>query len=237
MTNSIYEIPVLNLVFALTLIVFVGIIYFRWSKRDTTILYATARMIGQLLLIGLLLNFIFSYKNKIIITLILLVMMLTASWIALRPIKEKRLKFYLRTLLSIVLGSLPVLLFIVFFVIELEPWFEPRYLIPIAGMIFAYAMNSVSLAAERYDKEIAIGDSYYEARGIAFRTSLLPLLNSFFAVGIVSLPGMMTGQILAGISPLIAVRYQIMVMAMLLASGGFSAAIYLTFAKQDINKN
>ena len=154
MTNSIYEIPVLNLVFALILIVIVGIIYFKWSKRDTTILYATARMIGQLLLIGLLLNYIFSNKNQWVITLILLVMMLAASWIALRPIKKSRSKLYFRAFLSIFLGSLPVLLFIVFIVIELEPWFEPRYLIPIAGMIFAYAMNSVSLAAERYDKEI-----------------------------------------------------------------------------------
>ena len=100
-------------------------------------------------------------------------------------------------------------------------------MIPLAGMIFANAMNSVSLAAERLTAEMERDVDYEQARNIAFRASLIPITNSLFAVGLVSLPGMMTGQILSGISPLIAVRYQIMVMCMVFASAGISSAFFL----------
>ena len=73
--------------------------------------------------------------------------------------------------------------------------------------------------------------AYETARAAAYKASLLPLLNMFFAVGLVSLPGMMTGQILSGVDPLVAVRYQIMVMCMLFGSGGIAAAVYLSLLK------
>ena len=94
-------------------------------------------------------------------------------------------------------------------------------------MIFANAMNSVSLAAERLEAETERNVPYDQARNIALRASLTPITNSLFAVGLVSLPGMMTGQILSGVSPLIAVRYQIMVMCMIFGSAGISAACFL----------
>ena len=75
------------------------------------------------------------------------------------------------------------------------------------------------------------GVPYIEARGIALRTSLIPVTNSFFAVGLVSIPGMMTGQILSGIDPLEAVRYQIMVMCMVFGATGISSTCYLIFVK------
>lgn len=114
-------------------------------------------------------------------------------------------------------------------VLDLSPWYWPRYLIPLAGMIFANAMNSVSLAAERLTAEIDRDVPYEQARSIALRASLIPKTNALLAVGLVSLPGMMTGQILSGISPLIAVRYQIMVMCMVFASAGISSACFLKF--------
>lgn len=94
-------------------------------------------------------------------------------------------------------------------------------------MIFANCMNSVSLAAERFFQEVEREAPIIEARNIALNTSMIPITNSLFAVGLVSLPGMMTGQILSGVEPLIAVRYQIMVMAMIFASGGISSAVCL----------
>jgi putative ABC transport system permease protein len=87
-------------------------------------------------------------------------------------------------------------------------------------------MNAVSLVAERFEKEIE-SKSYIDARANAFKASLIPQINSFLAVGLVSLPGMMTGQILSGVDPIIAVRYQIMVMFMVLGSSGISTIIYL----------
>ena len=120
------------------------------------------------------------------------------------------------------------------FVLNLNPWFLPEYMIPLAGMIFASSMNGVSLAAERLHSEIDRGGTYFSSRGIALRTALIPITNSLFAVGLVSLPGMMTGQIISGVSPLIAVRYQIMVMCMLYSAVGISTALFLYLIKSQI---
>jgi len=87
------------------------------------------------------------------------------------------------------------------------------------------------LCAERFYSESMKGESYGRSRKAAYQAGLLPLLNSFFAVGLVSIPGMMTGQILAGLSPVFAVRYQIMIMCMLLGGSGISSAIYLFLQK------
>ena len=87
-------------------------------------------------------------------------------------------------------------------------------------------MNTISLAGERYYAELKTNDNRV-ARNTAFQAAMIPITNSLFAVGLVSLPGMMTGQILSGTDPLIAVRYQIMVMCMILGSGGISTALFL----------
>jgi len=108
-----------------------------------------------------------------------------------------------------------------------DPWYSPNIVIPLAGMIFANCMNGISLAAERLESELKQGKTYEEAKVVALRTSLIPITNMLLAVGIVSLPGMMTGQILSGVSPMIAVRYQVMVMCMLFGSTGISVAVFL----------
>ena len=101
-------------------------------------------------------------------------------------------------------------------------------------MIFANAMNSVSLAADRLEAEINRSDDYEQARNVAFRASLIPITNSLFAVGLVSIPGMMTGQILSGVSPFIAARYQIMVMCMVFSAAGVSSACFLSLIRPNI---
>jgi len=98
-------------------------------------------------------------------------------------------------------------------------------------MIFANAMNAISLAAERFTSELAHQQTYSQARNIAFGTALIPITNSLLAVGLVSVPGVMSGQILSGITPVIAARYQIMVMCMLFASAGLSTVLFLTLCR------
>jgi putative ABC transport system permease protein len=119
-------------------------------------------------------------------------------------------------------------------VLDLQPWYLPSSVIPLAGMIFAGAMNSISLAGERVEAETNRDVPYERSRSIALQASLIPITNTLFAVGLVSLPGMMTGQILSGVSPLIAVRYQIMVMCMIFGSAGISSAMFLTLVKSDM---
>jgi putative ABC transport system permease protein len=118
-------------------------------------------------------------------------------------------------------------------VLRLNPWYLTSFMIPLTGMIFSNAMNSVSIAAERLNAELSQGSRYQQARNAAFRAALIPITNSLLAVGLVALPGMMTGQILSGVSPLLAVPYQIMVMCMVYGSAGISAACFVTLAKTE----
>ena len=234
MKNSTSIIPLLNLILVFIPLITVILIHIKWRMNVKTLVYASSRMIIQLIIVGYALIVIFNNINIFLSSGVLLMMLLVSAWISLRPIKQQRSRFFSDTLISIACGGLPVLALVILFVVKLKPWYAPRYLIPLAGMIFANSMNSVSLCAERFFSEKNAEKDYISARNAAYTTALLPLINSFFAVGLVSIPGMMTGQILAGASPLLAVRYQIMVMCMLLGACGISSAIFLTIIKKKI---
>jgi putative ABC transport system permease protein len=236
MNKSIDVIPVLNLALAFIPVLIVIAIHYRWSLGHRNAIYAVSRMLIQLLMIGYFLTYIFDSNNAWIVLSVLSVMVLVSSWIALRTIKDKQLLLYPKALLAILLGGGTTLLLITQVVLDLTPWYWPNYFIPIAGMIFANGMNSVSLAADRLAAEIGRDIEYEQARNTAFRASLIPITNSLFAVGLVSIPGMMTGQILSGVSPLIAARYQIMVMCMVFGAAGISSACFLTLARPDFDK-
>jgi len=209
------------------------VIYMRWTQDKTTLFYALFRMLIQLILIGYVLTYIFNSNSSYLVILILSVMLIAASMIALRPLQKKNKNLYLYAFISIFVGGIFTLIMVVFGVLNLNPWYEPRFLIPIAGMIFANAMNAVSISAERFETETQRESDYIEARATSYKAALIPIINSLFAVGLVSLPGMMTGQILSGVDPLIAVRYQIMVMLMILGSAGISVAIYLLLMNRN----
>ena len=209
----------------------VVVILYRWSLDTRGAIYAIFRMLIQLVLIGYVLVYIFDTNSPWLVLLILAVMLFVASWISMRPIEHRQPGLYVRVLLSIAIGGVPTLVLVTQLVIDVQPWYEPRYLVPLAGMIFASAMNAVSLAAERFEAERAGGKAYRDARRTALRAALIPLINTLLAVGLVALPGMMTGQILSGVSPLIASRYQIVVMCMVFGSSGIAAACYLVAAR------
>ena len=235
MNNSIQSIPFINLTLAfIPALAVVGILY-KWSLNFQNALYAISRMLVQLMLIGYFLIYIFETESAWIVLAVLTVMVFASSWIALRTIRIQRLILYKQSLVSIILGGGITLLLITQGVLELHPWYWARYTIPLAGMIFANAMNSVSLAAERLEAEIQRNVPYEQARSIALKASLIPITNSLFAVGLVSFPGMMTGQILSGISPLVAARYQVMVMCMVFSSAGISSACFLILVKSQVS--
>ncbi len=216
--------------------VVIGIL-FRWSADGKTAIVATLRMLIQLLLIGYVLIYIFETDRPAFIVAVLVVMLSVASWIAIRPLQKKQPQMYFNSLFAITVGSVPTLALVSQVVIDVQPWFSPRFVVPLAGMIFAGSMNTVSLAAERLQSEFDRGTPFVEARRIALQASLIPIINSLFAVGLVSLPGMMTGQILSGISPLVAAKYQIVVMTMLFGASGISAALYLVLADRSVRLN
>ena len=223
-------IPLSSLLIAFVPALAVVGIQLAWSLKSHTVLYALGRMLFQLMVIGYLLTFIFQSESAGLIIGILAVMILASSWISLRPIAEKRRELLKFSLIAVSVSGLFVLFLITQGVLGLSPWFTPHYLIPLAGMIFSSAMNSVSIAAERFYAELEQTVPVNQAKLAAFNVALVPTVNSLFAVGLVSLPGMMTGQILSGVSPLIAVRYQIMVMCMIFGVCGIAAALFLTLA-------
>ena len=224
-------IPFSHLIFMLMPVGVVGYFYYKWIGNSKEIALATLRMVVQLLLIGYLLVYIFNNQNSVVGLLIVLFMILVSSLIALRNVQNRNLQTYYKIFISILIGGSINLFLVLYAVIDLESLYQPRFIIPLAGMIYANAMNAISLASERFENEIK-NSNFKEARAVAFKGALIPQINSFLAVGLVSLPGMMTGQILSGVDPTVAVRYQIVVMCMVLGSAGISVISYLLLSRK-----
>jgi len=226
------QIPLLNLLYTILPLLVVGYFYSKWSGNKTEIIYATTRMVIQLLLVGYVLIYIFNDNNLYLGIFILSFMFFVSSWIALRNTQNKTLSHFYKIIASIVISNIFHIILIINFILDFDHFYEPRYVIPIAGMIIANSMNVISLAIERFEKEFSKNEDFEEARRVSFKSAMIPQINSLFAVGLVSLPGMMTGQILSGIDPLVAVRYQIMIMSTILSSAGMSLIIYFTLSKR-----
>jgi len=200
-----------------------------WSLDALQAIYANIRMLIQLLLVGYILTFIFKTDSPILVILVLIFMISMSAFIALRPLQAKGIKPFLIVLMSLGVSGIGVLLLVTQIILDLPRWFEPQYVIPLGGMVFANSMNTISLVGERFNAELKRGEDYIEARNIAMGAAMIPQVNALLAVGLVALPGMMTGQILSGVDPLTAARYQIMVMCMIFSTAGLSAVIYLFF--------
>jgi putative ABC transport system permease protein len=219
-----------NIIYILLPLFVLWYIYYKWTGNKLEILYATVRMIIQLILVGYLLIYIFQNNAWYIGSFVILVMITMSSLIAYRNLHEKNRSSFFYMFTAIAISGTFHLIIVIMFVLDLQSFYEPKYVIPIAGMIYANCMNAIAIAAERFEQEIRISN-YLQARATSLKTALMPKVNTFLAVGLVSLPGMMTGQILSGVSPLIAVRYQIVIMAMILGSAGLSVIIYLVLKK------
>jgi putative ABC transport system permease protein len=217
MNGGILEISLQGLLYAFLPALVVLLIMWRWKAGTGTAVYAMLRMLVQLFAIGYVLIYIFESDSYWMIAGVLTIMIVVAG--------SRKRQSWPNSLVAVGLTSIVILALVTQVVIGVEPWFSPRYVVPLGGMVITGAMNAVSLAAERFQSETARDEPVPEARRSAFKTSLIPITNMLFAVGVVSLPGMMTGQILSGVSPLIAAKYQIIIMAMFFGTGGIAAAI------------
>ena len=233
MNGTVPEISVTGLALAFVPAAIVIAIMVVWRAEAKTAAYATLRMLAQLLLVGYVLVFIFDTNSWLVVAAVLTLMLLIASWIATRTLTKRTPRSYVHALVANLIGGVATMVFVTQLVIDIAPWFNPRFVVPLAGMTITGSMTAISLAAERYEAEVGHGVAAGDARRIAFGACLIPMVNSLFAVGLVSLPGMMTGQILSGVSPLIAAQYQIVVMTMWFGATGISAAIFLTMQKND----
>ena len=214
----------------------------RWEqlKLEGDIAVASVRTFLQLLAVGYVLKYIFAMNNPALIILAIIVMIIVAAKTVTGRQKKKTSELSFLVGFAMTAGSGISVFIATQVLLQIKPWYEPHYLIPLAGMVIGNSMNGATLAVERIDSEIDLRKSEIEAFlalgatakqaaasciRAAMKAAMIPTINSMMVVGIVSLPGMMTGQILSGTSPFIAVKYQIIIMYLIAFSVAVSAYI------------
>jgi putative ABC transport system permease protein len=227
-----------------------GIIFFQKLALTNQLVIATIRLVLQLSLVGLVLKFVFAETNPWLIALISFVMLAVASYEVMAR-QKYRLKGWgsLRVgTVTLMVSSFALTIYGLAVVVRPEPWYLPQYAIPLFGMVLSNTMTGISVGMDRLttslfqnrqvvEQRLMLGETIWESMGDYIRDSLrggmIPVINSMATAGIVSLPGMMTGQILAGAAPTEAVKYQIMIWVLIAAGSGFGmiAAIYMTAAR------
>ncbi|MFK3796404.1 MULTISPECIES: ABC transporter permease [unclassified Pseudomonas] len=212
------------------------------------LLLAAMRTVVQLLAIGYLLGWVFANAQWYIVLPLMCLMTLIAGASAAGRGKRTYTGQLVDSIAAVWSSSWLVAAIGLFVIIRIRPWYEPQYAIPILGMILGNTLTAVSLGIERMTQELvsgrntiemvlALGGTRWEAaQGAArqaVRAGMMPTLNQMTVVGIVSLPGMMTGQVLAGENPVDAVRYQIVIMFLIAAGSalGTVCAVLLTFRR------
>ena len=210
--------------------------------------WAAVRTVVQLLAIGYVLGWVFQFDRWFVVLPLMVAMTLIAGFAGAQRGARTYTGQRVDSIVSIWVSSWLVAAVGLFVVIRIRPWYEPQYAIPILGMILGNTLTGVSLGIERMTEELtarrdrvdmalALGATRWEAAQAparqAVRAGMIPTLNQMAVVGIVSLPGMMTGQVLAGQSPLQAVRYQIVIMFLIAAASalGTVLAVLLTYRR------
>ena len=213
-----------------------------------SLLVASVRMTVQLLLIGLVLGWVFALEEPLPILAIALLMSALAGIAAVQRTKRRFAGVYWDSLVSVLAAAFLVTGFALVGVVRVRPWYDAQYLIPLLGMVLGNVLNGISLALDRFTEGVAqrrgqvellltLGATRWEAAHTlvadALRVGMIPTINAMMVMGIVSLPGMMTGQILAGADPVDAVRYQIVIMFMIAAATALGAfgVVMLAFVR------
>jgi putative ABC transport system permease protein len=204
-------------------------------RLERRLALAAVRTVVQLLMIGYVLKWVFDIDNVPAILAVALLMILAAGHAAVHRSSRTFSGVLLRAVGTLAVTGLITTVVVTGVIIGARPWYEPQYLIPLLGMVLGNGLTGISLSLDtlldrlveqrdEVEMHLALGATRWEAAGDALaeavRRGMIPIINAMMVVGIVALPGMMTGQILAGADPLEAVKYQIVVMFMI--AGGTS---------------
>ena len=229
--EGLIKLDLLDLVLALgMMVVAIGLSAWQQLGMEWTLAIATGRTLLQLLVVGYILAFIFALDNPWAVLAILLVMVSIAAIVARNRISKKIPRVLPLVWGSIFISTALTLSYTTLLIIQPNSWYEPQYLIPIGGIILGNSMNGAAIAGERLvstinashleiETHLSLGATPQQAvnkyRTEAIKAGLIPTINAMMVVGIVTLPGIITGQLLSGIEPLDAASYQILVMFML----------------------
>jgi len=239
-----------QLLLATGFVLLVGVLSIRLSlglERDLAV--ATLRTYVQLALLGFVLRWVFGVDSVWLVLGIVAIMVLMAAWTILRRSPDAPRGLFATTAAAMTLTGFTVTFAVTGLVVQVDPWYDARYVITIAGMVLGNSMTGIALALERVFADldarsddvlalVALGASPWEAAHDSVRTALraglIPTINSMAAVGIVFIPGMMAGQILAGADPVMATAYQIVVMLMVSAATaiGSVTAVLLSYRRR-----
>lgn len=245
MNNTVMNLSVLQLSIAYIFVLIMLVIFkSRGIKREKQILIATTRMTVQLTIMGYVLMFVFNNPSWWLTSLMIVIMISFAIYTIIKRVKatiSKELQSIIA--FSIIFGALLTATFFIIIVLHVRPWFNPQYFIPISGMIIGNSMTGIALGANKLcsdmeEKRVEIENSLMlgatpitatkKIVNNAFDSAILPTMNNMLTMGIVSLPGMMTGQILSGTFPLTAIKYQIGIMLAILGSTAISTVLFVT---------
>ncbi len=219
------------------------IIRVRKINREKEMIISSIRMTLQLMLTGYVLVYVFKYPNPFITVAIIVLMEVFSILTILKKFKGKLSKELKKIIaLSMIIGTLSTLFFFLFVVIQVSPWYSPRYFVPIAGMLIGNSMTGISLGVKSLIEGMDIQKNLIEealilgatpkvaARALvnnSFDSAIMPTINSMVGMGIVFLPGMMTGQILSGTNPQSAIAYQIAIMFGILGACSITILVML----------
>jgi putative ABC transport system permease protein len=231
-------------------VIFVGVVSIRLSLGITKDLaIATVRTYVQLLALGFILRWVFGVNSPWLVVGIILLMVTFAARILVTRSPDAPPGIFGSAFVSMALTGFIVTFSVTGVIVQVEPWYLPQYVIPLAGMVIGNSMTGVALALERVFSDMdaredellaltALGATPWEAAHgsvrLALRAGLIPTINSMAAAGLVFIPGMMAGQILAGADPVTATGYQIVVMLMVAAATaiGSVVALLLTYHRR-----
>jgi putative ABC transport system permease protein len=224
------------------ILVVLALIKWRRLDRGREVIIACLRMTLQLMLMGYVLVYLFANPSPWLTVLVLGVMELFAFFTIINRFKGKmRLSLKLVAGLSLGVGTLSCIVYFLLVVVQVAPWYDPQYVIPLAGMFIGNSMTGVALAVRSLLEGMATNKAVIEEAlmlgaepkmavqnviNSTLEAAILPTINSMAGMGIVFLPGMMTGQILAGLSPTTAISYQIAIMLGIL--GSVAVAVIMT---------
>ncbi len=252
---SYHALSYLDVAAAAALILINGIVSVALRLRmERSLLLASVRTTVQLLLVGFVLQWVFAIDRWYVVVAMLLVMTLVAGYTAAGRNERRFAGMWASTLLSMGISSWLITAYALLVVLHgIDHWYQPQYAIPLMGMVLGNTLNGISvglgtltnelsLRRGEIDSALSLGATRYEAAlptlRQAIRLGMTPIINSMMVVGLVSLPGMMTGQLLSGTSPIEAVKYQIMIMflvasATALGTVGVVALSYLRLFSKD----
>lgn len=204
------------------------------------VLWASVRMVAQLLLIGLVLKWVFDTDRWDIVLVLATAMVVVAGIAAVQRTSKSSPGMWLNSVIAAWASSWLVMAIALTLIVPVSPWYQPKSTIPLLGMILGNTLSGISLGLDRIGEELsahrgqvetllALGATRWEAAQLPIqrtvRTGMIPTLNLMSIAGIVSLPGMMTGQLLAGVPPVEAVKYQIVILFLVAAAAALGTVL------------